>query len=153
MQEHPADHPRLSGLTLVTLGVRDLGAARAFYVDRLGWPVLLDAGEVVFLPLGPALVLSLFGAGDLAADVSATLGAPPGPVTVARNVAGPGEVDAAAAHWQRAGGRVVKAPVDTAWGGRHCYLADPDGFLWEVAHNPGLVVGADGEVHVGEPGA
>ena len=142
----------MSDLTLVTLGVRDLDAARAFYVQRLGWEVLLDAGEAVFLPLGPGLLLSLFGADDLVADVGAgPLASPPGRVTVARNVGTPAGVDTAAQRWQVAGGRVVKEPTDTTWGGRHCYLSDPDGFLWEVAHNPGFVVQPDGRVRLPTP--
>jgi uncharacterized glyoxalase superfamily protein PhnB len=41
---------------------------------------------------------------------------------------------------------VLKEPADTVWGGYHAYVADPDGFRWEIAHNPGLVVEADGTV-------
>jgi phosphinothricin acetyltransferase len=40
----------------------------------------------------------------------------------------------------------VKGASRAPWGGLQGYLADPDGFHWEVAHNPGLHVHADGRV-------
>jgi hypothetical protein len=47
---------------------------------------------------------------------------------------------------------VVAEPSRASWGGVSAYVADPDGFRWEIAHNPGLVVGPDGEVRVGAAG-
>ena len=35
-----------------------------------------------------------------------------------------------------AGGRIVKPPQDTGWGGFSGYFADPDGHYWEVAWGP-----------------
>src|SRR4051794_7970496 len=57
-------------LDLLTVAVPDLDAARRFYVDGLGWEPTLDVpGEVVFLQLGHGLLVGLFGAADLAADM------------------------------------------------------------------------------------
>ena len=64
---------------------------------------------------------------------------PPGAfrgVTLAVNVESPQVVDAALATAECAGARIAKAPGATEWGGYHGYFADPDGHLWEVAHNP-----------------
>jgi predicted lactoylglutathione lyase len=55
---------------------------------------------------------------------------------VAINVGSRAEVDAALADAVAAGGTVPKAAAATEWGGYSGYFADPDGHLWEVAHNP-----------------
>ena len=65
-------------------------------------------------------------------------------VTLAINVEAPDEVDAALAAAAEAGGIVVKPGHRAEWGGYTGYFADPDGHLWEVAHNPGWPLGADG---------
>lgn len=139
-------------ITLVTLGVTDLDAARRFYLDGLGWQPLLDAGEAVFLQMGPGLVLSLYGRADLAREAGTAPGpvAPP-PVTLAHNVAAEDEVARVVALMAAAGGEVVAQPSRASWGGVTAYVADPDGFRWEIAWNPGLVVAADGSVHMGGP--
>lgn len=135
-------------LQLVTLGVRDLAASRRFYVDGLGWVPSLDLPEVVFLQVGHGLLLSLFGTTDLDADVGAAAAAGPGSFSLAQNVGSEAEVDAAQAAAVAAGGRVLKPAQPAAFGGYHCYVADPDGFRWEIAHNPGLTVHADGRVTI-----
>ncbi len=53
------------------------------------------------------------------------------------------------------GGTVVKEPQQAAFGGYHAHVADPNGLVWEVAHNPGWHVEDDGSVHltaVDQPG-
>jgi uncharacterized protein len=133
-------------VTLVTLGVSEVAAARRFYVDGLGWTPVLDRPEVVFLQVGHGLVLGLFGRADLAGDATAEAGSPPGAFSLACNVDSEAEVDDAVARWVAAGGTVVKPAQVASFGGYHAYLADPDGFRWEVAHNPGLTVAEDGTV-------
>ena len=139
-------------LSLVTLGVPDLPAARAFYVDGLGWQPILEMDEVVFLQVGHGLVLSLFGRDALAADAEVAA-APPGLTTSISLACLVGRVDEVAvviAAAEAAGGTVVKPAQHAFWGGHHGYFADPAGFLWEVAYNPGLVVDADGTVGFAE---
>ncbi len=137
-------------LTLVTLGVTDLDVARRFYLDGLGWTPLLDAGEAVFLQVGSGLVLTLYGRADLAREAGTPVGpVPPPPVALAHNVASEAEVDRVVEEMRAAGGQVVSPPARASWGGYTAYVADPDGFRWEIAHNPGLVVGADGTVRFG----
>jgi catechol 2,3-dioxygenase-like lactoylglutathione lyase family enzyme len=143
--------PRVS---LITLGVVDLDAARRFYVEGLGWRPVLDAGEAVFLQVGHGLLLSLYGRGDLAREAGTAAGptdAPP-PFALAHNVGSEQEVHDVVARMRAAGGEVVTAPSRASWGGVTAYVADPDGFRWEVAHNPGLVVDADGAVRMGPAG-
>jgi catechol 2,3-dioxygenase-like lactoylglutathione lyase family enzyme len=137
-------------LTLVTLGVTDLDASRRFYLDGLGWQPLLDAGEAVFIRVGPGLVLSLYGRADLAREAGTAAGAvEPPPFSLAHNVDGPEAVERVVADLRAAGGTVVAEPARASWGGVTAYVADPDGFRWEIAWNPGLVVTDDGSVRMG----
>jgi hypothetical protein len=138
-------------LTLVTLGVRDLPTARRFYVDGLGWEPTLDLDEVVFLQVAPGVLLALWSVTELQADVDPER--PPfgpadaAPIALAHNVASEAEVDEILARAVSAGGTVVKpAQPAPAFKGYQGYIADPDGFRWEIAYNPGLTVGPDGRV-------
>ena len=139
--------PRLS---LVTLGVTDLDAARRFYVEGLGWHPVLDAGEAVFLQVGHGLLLSLYGRRDLAREAGTAAGpTDPPPLSLAHNVGSEDEVHRVVEAMRAAGGEVVAEPSRASWGGVTAYVADPDGFRWEVAYNPGLVVDPDGTVRMG----
>lgn len=139
-------------LDLLTVAVPDLDEARRFYVDGLGWTPALDVpGEVIFLQVNAGLLLALFGAADLAADmgVPAEAVVPGGGFTLAHNVDSPDAVRAVVADAEAAGARVVKPPQQAAFGGFHAYVTDPAGIRWEVAHNPGLRVDPDGTVSIG----
>ena len=137
-------------VTLITLGVADLAAARAFY-ERLGW-VEHGASQpgVAFFQMNGA-VLGLFGLADLAADQGrpgAALGT--GAVTLAQNFTTETEVDAAFAASLAAGATALKAPEKVFWGGYSGYWADPDGHVWEVAMNPFWPLAADGSLTLPE---
>lgn len=125
-------------ITLVTLGVTDLDRATAFY-RALGWPLSSTsvAGEVSFFRVGGSL-LGLFGHDPLADDASVPRAEPPAfrGVSLAINVGNPAEVDEALAAAEAAGATVTKPGQQVFWGGYNGYFADPDGHLWEVAHNP-----------------
>ena len=138
-------------LDMITLGVPDLEAARRFYLDGLGWTAAFDVpGEVVFLQLNHGLLLALWGADELAADVDGTpLARGPAPIALAHNVQSEAEVDAVLARAEAAGGRILKPGQRAAFGGYQGYFADPSGFRWEVAHNPGWSVAPDGAVTIG----
>lgn len=134
-------------LDLLTLAVPDLAVARRFYLEGLGWPAALDVpGEVLFLQLNQGLLVALFGAQDLAADLDAPVGA--GGFTLAHNVDSPQAVDDGVAEFAAAGATVLKAPQRAAFGGYHAYVEDPCGLRWEVAHNPGWQVHPDGRVTI-----
>ncbi len=141
-------------VTLITLGVADLGRARAFYA-ALGWvPAHVQEG-VVFYQMAGA-VLGLFGLADLAADQGrpgAALGT--GAMTLAQNFQTEAEVDAAYAAALAAGAVPLKRPEKVFWGGYSGYFADPDGHVWELAMNPFWPLGADGSLTLPEasPGA
>lgn len=69
-------------------------------------------------------------------------------MALATNLASETEVDALLEAAERAGGRVTRPATRADWGGWSGYFADPDGHLWEVAHNPGFPLDADGRVHL-----
>ena len=138
-------------VTLITLGVADLAAARAFYA-RLGWKEHGSNEGVAFYQMA-GQVLALFGKGDLAADQGrpgATLGT--GAITLAQNFASESEVDAAFAAALAAGATALKAPEKVFWGGYSGYWADPDGHVWEVAMNPFWPLAADGTLTLPDAG-
>ena len=140
--------PRVS---FVTLAVRDLDRSRAFYVGGLGWEPALDVpGEVLMIRVGTRLVLSLWAEAAFEAEVGPIgRGAGVAPLTLAHNVATRAEVDAVLDIARAAGADPVGTAVEREWGGYTGYFADPDGYRWEVAENPGPV----GQMVLAPPGA
>ena len=132
-------------MSMVTLGVADLGRARRFFCDGLGWSELQpDLTEIVFFQL-PGLALALWPADELAKDA----GLAPrtggfGGITLAINMPSPAEVDAVMAEAESAGARILKRAAETFWGGYSGYFSDLDGHPWEVAHNPFCTIAPDG---------
>jgi catechol 2,3-dioxygenase-like lactoylglutathione lyase family enzyme len=125
-------------VSLVTLGVTDLARGRTFY-EALGWSGAHQPDdEVCFFQAG-GMVFGLWtGLGGLGA---------PG-IELAHNVHRPEEVDAVLAEAERAGGTVVRAAAKMDWGGTSGAFADPEGYVWEVAHNPDWTLGPDGSVRI-----
>ncbi|MGB7480556.1 MAG: VOC family protein [Burkholderiaceae bacterium] len=125
--------PRIS---LITLGVADLERATRFYRDGLGLPQLPTPPSVTFFEMGKTW-LALWPRENLAADAGLPAAGSGFPgFSLAHNVGSKAEVDALLAHVAGCGGTVVKPAHATDWGGYSGYFTDPDGFLWEVAHNP-----------------
>jgi catechol 2,3-dioxygenase-like lactoylglutathione lyase family enzyme len=128
-------------LSVVTLGVADLARARAFYEQGLGLKPSADTGgDVAFYRCGPT-VLALYPRAGLLEDACLPverLGAPGrfDGVTLACNCVSPAEVDALLARAVAAGARLAKPGQQVFWGGYSGYFEDPDGHLWEAAHNP-----------------
>ena len=127
--------PRIS---LITLGVADLERATRFYAECLGLPRLETPPSITFFELGKTW-LALWPWESLAADAGL---APQGSgfrgFALAHNVRSPAEVEALLARAAAGGGTVTKAGHATDWGGYSGYFTDPDGFVWEIAHNPGF---------------
>jgi uncharacterized protein len=135
-------------LTLVTLGVADVARATTFY-EALGWQRSSASNDdVSFFQLG-GLALSVFGRQALADDATVSSeGHGFAGVSLAINLESEAEVDRVAAEWVSCGGTIVKQPHRAFWGGYSGYVADPDGHLWELAHNPGFTLSADGSMQL-----
>jgi hypothetical protein len=133
-------------LSLVTLGAADLERSRAFY-ERLGWKrAMKDAPGVAFFQLG-GVALSLYPLADLARDVGIEAqGKGFAGITLAHNTRTRAEVDAVPAGAVKAGAKLPKPGHDMSWGGHVGCFADPDGFVWEVAWNPGFAIAGDGGI-------
>lgn len=129
--------PRIS---FVTLAVADLDRTRAFYVDGLGWePELFVPGEVLMIRAGDKLVLSLWAESGFESEVGPIRrGEGLAPITLAHNVPTEPEVDEILALAASLGAE-VSGPERRDWGGYTGYFADPDGFRWEIAVNPGEI--------------
>jgi catechol 2,3-dioxygenase-like lactoylglutathione lyase family enzyme len=123
-------------LTLITLGVADLGRSRRFY-EALGLKRHMHKSEgVAFFDAGGA-VISLYGIDDLKRDAGlerATAGF--SGVTLAFNADSESAVDETLAAAEKAGAKILKRGHRVFWGGYIGYFSDPDEHVWEVAHNP-----------------
>jgi uncharacterized protein len=134
-------------LSLVTLGVKDLARARAFY-EALGWKSgAAPADDVVFFQAG-CMIVALWGRNQLEDDTGVEDSGGWGGVTLAYNARSPQEVDEVIAEAERAGAHIPRHGAETFWGGYSGVFVDPEGHPWEVAHNPNWTIGADGSVHL-----
>lgn len=136
----------------VTFATADLDAARRFYRDALGWTPLMDVeGEIIFFQVAPGLLLGLFDTSkfdqDLATgtDMSRLSG-----VILSHNVDSAADVNELVRSMTAAGGTVLKNPRAGEFGGIfHAHVQDPNGIIWEIAHNPGWHIDDAGTVTIG----
>lgn len=125
----------------MTLGVRDLARARAFY-EAMGWRGAIQPDDEV----------AFYQAGGMVFGLWTALGGHGAPgVELAYNVRSPDEVDHVLGAAKRAGGTIVRAASHAEWGGYTGAFADPEGYVWEVAYNPDWEVAADGSVRLPAP--
>jgi hypothetical protein len=135
-------------VSLITLGVVDLGRASAFY-RALGWSPALEVEETLFFQAN-GVVLVLWGREKLADDMGIDdSGEGWGGIALAHNVGSRADVDEIVEAARRAGAVVTRAPAETFYGGYAGGFRDPEGHVWEIAHNPGFGLLADGSVVVG----
>jgi predicted lactoylglutathione lyase len=137
---------KIPRLTVVTLGVTDLRKATEFYRDVLCTPPNTNNEGVTFIEL-PGTWISLFPLENLAKDISPEISAKRSGfsgVTLAHNARSKEEVIAIIERARSAGGRILKEPQDTFWGGFGGYFADPDGYCWEIVWGPMFEFSEDG---------
>jgi catechol 2,3-dioxygenase-like lactoylglutathione lyase family enzyme len=138
LEERTRMNPRIS---MITLGVRDLAASVSFYEEGLGFPRMESPPEVAFFTLNGTW-LGLYGRDALAADASvSSQGEGFESFALAHNLHSEAEVDQVIIQAVEAGATLVKKPQKVFWGGYSGYFKDPDGHLWEIAHNPLFWVG------------
>jgi len=125
-------------ISLVTLGVADLARARAFY-EAMGWSGADQPDDEV----------CFFQAGGMVFGLWTALGGHGAPgIELAHNVRAAADVVDVLDQARRAGGSVLREAATTDWGGVSGAFADPDGYVWEVAHNPGWTLRPDGSVQI-----
>ncbi|RED48613.1 VOC family protein [Aestuariispira insulae] len=137
-------------LSLVSLGVNDLGRSRAFY-EKMGWQASPKNSNdnIVFFQLG-GIVLGLYSRAALAEEARLTDDGGFGGITLAHNGRSKEEVDQVLEEAVAAGATLLKPAEEVFWGGYSGYFADPDGHPWEVAYNPFLPIAEDGSVTLPE---
>ena len=118
-------------LSLVTLGVSDLARSRAFY-EALGW-------KTGAAPDDDVVVLGALG------------GRGPGGGRKDGGAASPGAQNGGGARGGEPWGACRRGPLpgrggERFGGGYSGVFLDPDGYPWEVAHNPHWTIGEDGSV-------
>ncbi|GAA1137220.1 VOC family protein [Ornithinicoccus hortensis] len=135
-------------LSVVTLGVRDLDRATAFY-RAMGWEPAASPEGVVFFQAG-GMVLALWERAALEVDSCVEDSGGWGGVTPAHNVASRDEVDEILEQAQAAGGTIGRRGAGTFWGGYSGVFIDPEGHPWEIAHNPFWTITEDGATVLGD---
>ena len=134
-------------VSLVTLGVADLGRSRRFY-EALGWSTNAEPGDDVAFFQAGEMVFALWDRARLAEDSCVTDGGGWGGITLALNLASPAEVDTVIEEARAAGAEIGREPAETFWGGYSAVFLDPDGHAWEIAHNPHWTITEDGGVRL-----
>jgi hypothetical protein len=125
-------------ISLVTLGVADLTRARRFY-EAFGWDGAQQPDDEV----------CFFQAGGMVFGLWTALGGHGAPgIELAYNVRSPEDVDTVLADAERAGGSILRPASQAPWRGTTGAFADPDGYVWEVAHNPGWTINPDGSITI-----
>jgi catechol 2,3-dioxygenase-like lactoylglutathione lyase family enzyme len=125
-------------ISLVTLGVSDLSRERAFY-EALGWKAAQQPDDEV----------CFFQAGGMVFGLWTALGGHGAPgIELAHNVRTPEQVNGVLSAAEAAGGSVRRQASRTEWGGTSGAFADPEGYVWEVAHNPGWTINPDGSITI-----
>ncbi|NGZ28907.1 MAG: VOC family protein [Magnetococcales bacterium] len=133
-------------LSLVTLGVGDLAKARLFY-ESLGWRASSASCEQVCFFQTGSMAIALYPMDALLNDAGKSGSLPvPGGITLGINVSLREEVDQELAKVLAHGATLLQAAMDTPWGGRTAYFADPDGHPWEITWAPMFPLGSAGEL-------
>ena len=132
-------------ISLVTLGVSERARSQAFY-EALGWVAALAVQETTFFEAN-GVVLVLWSREKLATDCGVgDEGAGFAGIALAHNVSSRAEVHEVIERARSHGAEISREPAETFYGGFAGVFRDPDGHCWEVAHNPGFGLAADGSV-------
>ncbi len=125
-------------ISVITLGVRDLSVSRSFY-EGIGWhDAQQPDGEICF-----------FQAGSMVVGLWTALGGHGAPgIELAYNVRSPQQVESTLIEAENAGATIIRPAAIAQWGGTSGAFTDPDGYVWEVAHNPGWLLDDDGSVRI-----
>lgn len=114
-------------ISLVTLGVRDLGTSKRFYSGGLGWTPVFENKEIIFFQTG-GMVFALFLRDKLAEDFQvdpATFGR--AAVALAYNVSAKNEVDPLINKAVAAGATILKPAREASWEATRATLRIPMG--------------------------
>jgi predicted lactoylglutathione lyase len=140
-------------ISIITLGVADLGRSRSFY-ERLGWRKSSASNDAITFFQAGGMIVALCSRPELAKDATIDDAAPAADsrgfagFTLSYNAPSRAEVDAVIAEAKAAGAKILKPAQQASWGGYSGYFADPDNFAWEVAFNPSFPIDEDGAIQL-----
>ena len=139
-------------ISMTTLAVPDISAARQFFETGLGWTVAAaPSPNVVFFQVIGS-VFALYSRDALAEEIGRPVTAEPtGAITLAWNGRSEAEVEECFEKAVKAGAKPVKTPEKAFWGGYSSYVEVPGGHLLEIAHNPFWTLEDDGAVTLPPP--
>ena len=140
-------HPAQQQMSVVTLGIEDLGRSRRFYTEGFGWSPVFEAEGIAFYQMN-GFVLGTWNRTALARDMHRPV-APPGSIALAHNVPAKGDIALMMERLVAAGGTILRAADAPPHGGFRGYVADPDDHAWEIAWNPAWPIDAEGRVTFG----
>ena len=128
-----AGGPWPKGIHAITLFVEDLAAAKKFYSQAFGLPVVFETEDSAVFRFGGTLVNLLL--------ISQAPGLV-GPAQVASKDSGVRfqftieveDVDAMCEELLKRGVELLNGPMDRPWGIRTASFRDPGGHIWEIAH-------------------
>lgn len=128
----------MNRINITTLGVKDVAKSAEFY-KKLDFitPSKEKNPSIVFFNNG-GTKLALYPLEELAKDINES--DPPkistgfNGFTLAYNAKTKNEVDSIFGQIEGFGGKIIKSPKPTFWGGYSGYFQDPDGYYWEVAY-------------------
>ncbi|WP_313549241.1 VOC family protein [Corynebacterium sp.] len=123
-------------ISFITLAVDDVARSRAFYVDGLGWKPVFENDDVLMLPVGQHLMLSLWSIEEFTAEIGHAPTKGIAPLTLAHNCRTEAEVDSVVELASLIGAETSPA-IRREWGGYSGYFSHLDGFRWEIAMHPG----------------
>lgn len=132
-------------LSSITLGVRDLEVGTDFYSNALGFiasafeGVDHEIGRARFFMLG-GIRLGLWPVSSMQADTGMAFSLDPAPAVYGLVFPSTVAVDAAFGRATRYRGSAMADPRPNFWGGYSGYVADPDGHVWELVFDPGVLV-------------
>lgn len=126
-------------ITFITLGVNDLSVSIDFYENKFGWIRSEMSNESLILYHLNGIHIALYSREELAQDATVdAYGEGFKGFTISYNVWSEAEVDELIKSLGQKDVKIIKAPQKVFWGGYSSYIADPDGYLWEIAFNPYL---------------
>lgn len=132
-------------ISVVTVGSADLDRSRRFYSDGFGWKTAFEADDILFYQLN-GIILGLYKNVSFADDMGIDVVSGYGGFALAHNVREEGELEPLMNRLVAAGGSILRKADPPPHGGLRGYVRDPDGHAWEIAHNPGFPIDADGNV-------
>lgn len=132
-------------ISIITIGIADLGRSRRFYTEGFGWVPVFENEEIIFYQMN-GLVLGTYEKSAFEKDINRFDLSSPGAFSLAHNVADQIEVDGLIDRLAKAGGRVIRPADAPPHGGYRGYVADPDDHAWEIAWNPAWLIDENGLV-------